>query len=491
MTASEKREKIIFILFIFLCASVMALAIRKRMLGDSDFAFILYEGRRIARGGIQHMNGAASVSGLHIIVQQWLYALIFYKVYELAGWNGIYAMTIMEMALFTWIAFRLAEVHGCPGKKAACIAVLFGGLYVFFISPEKPEIITECLLMTEMALLEKHAQTGKKRFLAFAVLTVPAEANLHASMWGIHVITAVPYMIPCKKLKAEFRERKNPYSVIPVLVAASFMCLLSMASPYGIDGALYLFNSVASGVTKMKIGEIGSPELKSGAAVVALVLAVFAVKRRKHEHAETLASFAIFFIMFILSYRNFQFLFISAVPTVAEGLDAFPFSHFASGIFSRRFVYSILAGAMSITVAGCYTAILTLKTGWLSSPAYPKNAIGFLKTYEKGSVKVMTTFNTGAYMENAGYRIFVDARPEIWNRKINKKTDVMKDYQTRSLSYSEFLKIRNKYGFQYVMADRNTTLKTICDMDTTMKRVAEDRTSVMYKVIRSGRNFYY
>lgn len=41
------------------------------------------------------------------------------------------------------------------------------------------------------------------------------------------------------------------------------------------------------------------------------------------------------------------------------------------------------------------------------------------------------------------------------------------------------------------MADRNTTLKTICDMDTTMKRVAEDRTSVMYKVIRSGRNFYY
>lgn len=474
------------IVFSFFAAAVMAYYIRISMFHDGDWSFLLFEGRRIARGGIQYTNGASPVKGLYIVVQQWLYALIFYKVHEMTGWNGIFVMASLEMVLFTWLAVRLAEVHGHSGTSSLGVALITGMAYTMFVAAEKPQIITECLVMAEMICLEKYAQTEQKKYLVFSVMTVIAEANFHVSTWLVHLLFAVPYMIPYDRLKIRIGRRDRRYAAVPVCLAGIAMFSASMMAPYGIDGSLYTFTAYATGMAKMGISELESPALSSKICIMALIFAACVFRQVRSEHAESFLTFLGSFAMFAVSMRNIQFLLISAVPALAGFVHEMPLDRLSRlkklklHSLERVFYVPLLCGAVCLCVFSASVHI-----SQTNSIIYPKYALKYLKRYEKNRhARIMTTFDTGSYMENAGYIISIDGRSEVWGKMMNRKVNMTKEYLklNNDPSYSFFLKLRRKYRFQYIMANRGTPLQAMCEMDRTIHVVAEDRMCTLYKV---------
>lgn len=480
---SEHRKKAVAVLFALLCISFILVKLKNSMLHDSDHAFMLFEGRRIAKGGIQYFNGASPVSGMHIVVQQWLYALILYLVHRAAGWEGVYFMSLAEMALFLWLAYRLTKVHGYSKTTAFYTSLVISTFYAAVITAEKPEIITECLLMTEMIMLEKYAQTEKKKYLAYAVLTVLPEANLHVSTWFVHVLMAGAYMLPYDRIPMLKNQRSRHYDVRPVQAAGIAMCLMSMASPYGIEGTLYIFKSAVSGMAEIGIGELSAPEIKNDTGIMALILLAGALKHVKKEKPETTITFIGCFIMFAIAFRNIQFLMISAVPVAAGYLK-----YLSKSVLPNTLAYKPLYGLIIcyLVITGAAGMALPVSEGKDSS--YPRNALRYLRDHEKGErVRIMTTYDTGSYFENAGYIIFMDSRSENWFIGSNKKEEITAKYlNLQNDPYIKtFKRIRKKYGYKYIVADRGSAFKAMCDMDDTLKQVSQDSGPAMYKVIKN------
>lgn len=478
----EHTKKALLVLLAMLCISLILVRMKNSMLGDSDHAFMLFEGRRIVRGGIQYFNGASPVSGLHIVVQQWLYALILYLVHRAAGWEGVYFMAVAEMILFIWLAVRLAQVHGHSKKVSLLTSLCIGVLYASFVMAEKPEIITECLLMAEMIFMERYAQTNRKIYLVYAVLTVLPEANLHVSTWFVHVLLAGAYMLPYKKFMPKSKKIRH-YDYVPVWIAGICMCLMSMASPYGLEGTLYIFRSAVSGMRNIGVSELSAPEISSDSGMTALLFMIGALKHVKKEKYETTVTFAGCFVMFAISQRNIQFLLIASVPVVAGYLKYIDYADLPEWLRYKP-LYSVIIAFMILT--GTAGAALPITSPRDSS--YPKNAIRYLRDKEKGKrVRVMTTYNTGSYFENAGYIIFMDSRSENWYIGSNKKEEITAKYLNiqNDPNYVRFKKLRKKYKYKYVVADDGSSFKAMCDMDSTMKQVSQDEGASMYKVIRN------
>ena len=97
--------------YIILCAILLSQVISKIALGyiDTDTYFILAEGRDIFESGIKHINTFTVVPDLKIVVQQWLWCVTTYGVYELLGNIGLLLICILETAAIACLLFILGR----------------------------------------------------------------------------------------------------------------------------------------------------------------------------------------------------------------------------------------------------------------------------------------------------------------------------------------------------------------------------------------------
>lgn len=131
----------------------------------------------------------------------------------------------------------------------------------------------------------------------------------------------------------------------------------------------------------------------------------------------------------------------------------------------------IPAGIMAILIT------LILSFGFLSlqdpfitedSSRTPVKAVEYLK--DKKDARIYTGFNEGGYFEYMGFQSFMDPRPEIFFKSINKKEDVFRDYLNLRTAKTDALveKVIQKYDFEYLCASKGSRLDSYllrkCDM---------------------------
>ena len=92
-----------------------------------------------------------------------------------------------------------------------------------------------------------------------------------------------------------------------------------------------------------------------------------------------------------------------------------------------------------------------------------------------------TDFNTGAYFEFRGYKTYIDARPELYQKRINGKEDVYTEYinmLNQAIDTEDFLK---KYNFTHLVVERPSILDTYLYYSNKYKLVIEDDTCRLYE----------
>ena len=71
---------------------------------------------------------------------------------------------------------------------------------------------------------------------------------------------------------------------------------------------------------------------------------------------------------------------------------------------------------------------------------------------DKENVVLYTSFNNGAFMEMNGYKVYMDARPELFMEKINGKEDVYTEYVSVESGTCDLNAFLAKYNFTHLIA---------------------------------------
>ena len=83
--------------------------LRLTNLGE-DIWFIINNGRYILNHGFFTIDPFTIHKGLHVVVQQWLPDVIFYKAYDIMGSTGIYIVTQLLNVYIVFIVCKTSNV---------------------------------------------------------------------------------------------------------------------------------------------------------------------------------------------------------------------------------------------------------------------------------------------------------------------------------------------------------------------------------------------
>ena len=92
------------------------------------------------------------------------------------------------------------------------------------------------------------------------------------------------------------------------------------------------------------------------------------------------------------------------------------------------------------------------------STTTPVKAVEYLNTIKNEDIVLFTEFGNGAFFEYYDYKVYIDARPELFQKAINGKENIYEEYVCLikgELNIEDFL---NKYQFTHLIATKGTVM---------------------------------
>lgn len=431
---------------------------------NSDTYFIIETGRYIVDNGVVPTTNPFVIhENFGVIIQQWLFDVLIYGVYKVGGWTGIFIYSLVMLAISSVAMYAFFGFYSDNKKLklillALCIAA--GGGF----ATARPTSISFLLCLAVVAVMEKYRRAGKWPVLLWLPLISLATINIHAAMWPMLYVLMLPYIFPGNLpavktygfvksivvfVKGWFSKWKCVLLAIIVMFAVSFI------NPNGLRGVGYLILSYGS-ASMGNISELMPPEMLSYHGVWSLfTIALLVVYVNKYKRDMDMANFymaAGTLVMALLHARNLWFLFFGAAPLFLDLLNNTNIAQHKERKITIIKEIAAFYGACFVIIIGvitCSSISLTVKDTAFS----PIKAVECLDNYEKEDIVLYTGFNNGAYMEMNGYKVYMDARPELFQKKINGKEDVFEESLAAERGQMDPVEFLDKYKFTHVIIE--------------------------------------
>jgi hypothetical protein len=120
----------------------------------------------------------------------------------------------------------------------------------------------------------------------------------------------------------------------------------------------------------------------------------------------------------------------------------------------------------------CVVSVYCVETDDVITPV---SAVEYLNENAEPGTRVYTTYNTGAYFEWHGYTVYIDARAEIYLKKVNRSVDVLKEYKKLQddPTLSDYKEIKAKYEFDYYWVETGSHMDNFLECDEEYEIVLE------------------
>lgn len=398
---------------------------------DNDSYYMIAQGREILETGIPYEN-AFTFADDKIVVQQWLYCVLIALADKVPGNLGLLAfMLVQAMALAVLIRRYAGKYMPDPFWCWLATGLVLLASPASYLASLRPENITLVLMLLQMTVLEKYRETKQKRWLPALPAIMVLEANLHISMWPIHVCVYLAYFVPYFVLKLEqalVRKGELKPGIIPGdasdaalgpdpwLYGFSVLSVLALfLNPYGLDGILYLPRSMpVFGV--VGIAEQEGVYLFSRDAIIAIasIAGAAALAYKKKISLSELFMVLGLSALGCTNYHNTMYMPVAAAVLArvllrclsgknpARARDVMP-----NGV--KAALYACLLGTALMTAAytAPKTAIFTEKHGM-------DPVIEYLKDHAGPEDRILNNMNMGPMLEYQGIKnIHSDTRPEL------------------------------------------------------------------------------
>lgn len=454
---------------------------------DNDMYFIIATGREIIENGVPYVNPFFVMDDLKIIVQQWLAALVTAGLYDHFGYKSLLLLCAVFAALNGCLIYKIGKIIN-EGKNRMMLAII-AGVLLFLMIPFnniRPTIFTITLLLWQIYCLEKYVRTVAVRWLWFLPLISFLEINLHGSMWIVHFVFLMPYVVPAiKNPLIEFRNQGSRFRFsVKVVLVFALMFAAGLVNPYGVDGIMYLFNSYGQNLTE--ITEIKPFAVNEYYGMVLFVSSIIFALKLSKKQGVTSNSFYMAcggLLMALPHARNIIYYCIAIVPITYE---LFGNSH----ITLPQKAYCHTTRLLILPVC-----ILTISTFFhlgdcadldiIDSSTTPVQAVQRLNeavpALQRENTKVFTEFNNGGYFEFYGYKTYLDPRPELFTKKINRSDEVFKEYSELAYTQDHFQGFLEKYRFDYLCSSKETLLDYVLSEEEKYMCVVETETYRLWK----------
>lgn len=273
------KSKISFALFIFLIASILLL-ITSRF--NNDGWFLLNSGRYVENFGIPHTEPFTIHEGFHFVMQQWLFALWLWKIYEIGQMQGVLLFTWAMGAVFIFVFYKLLQLVDSHDTAVSRIMTVGAAALMSVYFTQRPQIISGFIFLIEIYVLEYLKDKERPPWTIYGLFFILSALliNFHAAMWPMLSVFILPYLaesifgtrIPWFQHSFLWKWKYTALLWIPILIAG-FM------NPYGIESMTYAFHSygyeeINSLITEMRPLSLGSNSYASIILSIILMLTV-------------------------------------------------------------------------------------------------------------------------------------------------------------------------------------------------------------------------
>lgn len=490
---SAKSINIMLFVIIFLIGLMVSLNYY-----DNDVYWIIAQGREILKHGIVYNNTMSINQNDKIVIQQWLYDVIIALIYDNCGDFGLYLWNFTG-----WLGLLVCSFIFFKNKKFSfhlnCVlATLVASTFTYLNG--RPECITIILMLIECCILEQvRKEECNEKVLWFLPLIMLLEINLHASMWLFHFIIILPYVVPFGE-KFGIKNTQIPFNKLWIIMLV--MLIVMLLNPYGIDNVLYVFKSFTT-LGKINIAELNMATMLSSycwmqwLCIIGIIISWY---KRKITSVDLFMISGITFLSFTV-IRNNIFMPIALVYTIPYFNLLFLKDGNKLQQYLTKELYIMFVVIVLLLLSDGKTQLKEMSTFKKDVSENSKTAdfiIDYLdKNTDKNTVRLFTGFSVGGIFEFNGYKVYMDARPELHSSKINGNDDFVDEYMSLRNSYDikskkileidDYEKFIVKYDFDYIVINNkyeNVFHMYLMSQPNLYKNVCSNTYYSLYKVQR-------
>lgn len=456
---------------------------------DNDGWFILNNGRYILEHGIPQKNPFTWMEGLDIVIQQWLWSVIAYFMYDKIGNLGLILLCMIMYALTMFLFVKIADLYDVKHRYSIPFCAIMLLLMYPYLSI-RPTFVTIILLLWQVYVLEKYKITGDALNLLWLITISILEINMHSAIWVFHFVFLLPYIVP--EIQTYFvKFEKVKMKRLPLILISIPMFLVGYCNPYGINGMKYLLYAYGDELTKAGITELKPPALNGVGIFILLLVVIAAIWIASHYHKKFQSSFIYILcgtmILSLSHSRNAVYFYLGFMLFAIEILKNIDYNKNYKKITCIASIFVVALWIICISV--CYGVIqnASIKS---DSELHPVKAIEYLKKHNiPDNTRLYTEFNSGGFIGWNGYKTFMDARPELYFKTLNSKIDAFHDYnklrkETNPKAYEKFI---DKYQFEWMIVSDEESCCLYLDMSTIAEVKMKGNGYKLYQVIRETR----
>lgn len=452
---------------------------------DNDAWFLLNTGRFILENGFPSIEPFTLHENMAFMVPQWLSAVVFRYVYVLAGVVGLAVFRGLVFCVSAYVIFSLCRLVS-SGRYLVSLGVsLFSLVLLALFYVTRPQIFSALIFLLELYVLEYYFIRKKAACLAALPFLSLALINLHASMWLMFFVLALPYAVDCFAFKIGFVKGTGAKK-LPLVISLAASFAAGFANPYGLSAMTYLFRSYGHSEISNFIIEMVPPSINDTTGkVIFAVLAVVALTYILYRSGTSTVRYALLTlgttVLTLSSTRSFLIFIVAAI---------FPLAYYLKDVGStnaereeksakpvmRRALFAALTCALAVAIA-----VSVSQTDFNNSVPDIAPAVEYIKsTSGTDKVRLYADYADGAYTEYEGLKTYIDPRAEVFVIENNKKDDIMAEYvklQQGRLYYKDFL---DKYYFTHLLVRSGDILEMNLSRDEGYKVVYEDSACKVY-----------
>lgn len=484
----EEYGILVMTIFIFICTMLRYILTQYF---DNDVYFMLAEGKEIFRNGIQYENTFFIHEGYKKVVQQWMWDVIVYFIYGHTGKAGLFFFTVSNVVLFSIALLHITRLFNLE-KYISSILIVFTLLWSSGYFSIRPVLFSMTLLLLQIGVVEKYKRDMDWKILLWLILISLIEINMHCSNWIFHFVFLLPYYFPAVNKKC-IRMNRHTYPVSPLIFIQVPMFLAGFLNPYGVDAMLYLLRSYNSKLKSLEIQELEVPTVMSmigGLLIFAIIIFLYLYTKEIFDaeyiymclgclllgmtHNKNILFPCIAIFLLVANYCREK-----EIPLINENLWRFT--------WNRNNICNLYAPLLFTAIVSIFLIFTSYSTEETDNSQNVNYAVEYLQEHHiPEGTAICTNINCGNRLEYLGYKIYMDARPELYFESINQKEDVINEnydlmFKLDKETYSNF---KEKYDFEYYITLIGTQIDCFLQTDPDFEQVVDSTSYRMFKKVK-------
>ncbi len=416
---------------------------------DNDSWGVLAEGREIVNGGIYHTDVLSMHEGLNTVLQNYLFAVPFYYIFQIFGGPGIYAVMLLLNFLICFFLYKICMLISGKNRGMSLALMMATDIMLALLGfvTTRAQMVSFVIFLSFIYVLELYVKNGRAKILFLLPVFSVLQANLHASLWWMLLAVLITFIIDAPKKK-------------PLLLAGLGFLLAGLINPYGISMLTLIFKAYSDSTFASMVQELQpfSPLRNTENALFYIafsgVVIAYAFSKRKNVR-----------LRYLLMLFGFLTLGLNTVKGLSQVVLVmfFPLALLFKDIRIGKIIdssdckkaISLWAGVLTAVIFAviCPVVVLNVPSDYTGAVKDATDVIdSYVKDGDKKALKVYTGYNIGGYVEYRGYRPYMDPRGADFIKKLNGKEDIFNEYnelQNGKIDVNNFV---NKYHFDYIYA---------------------------------------